>query len=129
VDVITASLITSKAKTKQPYAFDMVDHQPFAWLWDAWKDPAGNWLQSFSIITTDANEVMAPIHNRMPVILKPADYTRWLTRDPGSSQGMGHGELPIDLLGSYDAEAMEAIPANKAVGNVRNNGPEMLNRA
>jgi putative SOS response-associated peptidase YedK len=52
VDVITASLITSTAKTKQPYAFDMVDHQPFAWLWDAWKDPAGNWLQSFSIITT-----------------------------------------------------------------------------
>jgi putative SOS response-associated peptidase YedK len=73
--------------------------------------------------------VMALINNRMAVILKPADYTRWLIRDPGSSQGMGHGELPIDLLGSYDAEAMEAIPANKAVGNVRNNGPEMLNSA
>jgi putative SOS response-associated peptidase YedK len=39
---------------------------------------------------------------------------------------MGHGELPIELLRPYDAEAMEANPANKGVGNVRNNGPEML---
>lgn len=116
-------------KTKQPYAFAMADGEPFAFagLWDGWKDPEGGWLQSFSIITTDANELMAPVHNRMPVILKPADYTRWLTRDPGSTHGLGHGQPPIDLLRPFDSEAMKSAPCNPKVGNVRNNGPEMLN--
>jgi putative SOS response-associated peptidase YedK len=112
-------------KTKQPYAFRVKDAEPFAFagLWDAWKDPNGGWLQSFSIITTDANELMEPVHNRMPVILKPADYERWLTRDPGSTLGLGHGVPPIDLLRTYDAEAMDAGACNPKVGNVRNNGP------
>ncbi len=61
-----------------------------------------------AIITTEANELMEPVHNRMPVILAPGDYTRWLTRDPGDTYGMGHGELPLDLLRPYDAEAMKA---------------------
>ena len=71
------------AKTKQPYAFRMSDGAPFAFagLWDAWKDSAGQWLQSFSIITTEANEIMAPVHNRMPVMLHPKDFARWLRRD------------------------------------------------
>jgi putative SOS response-associated peptidase YedK len=119
-------------KTKQPYAFAIADGEPFAFagLWDAWKDPkGGGWLQSYSIITTEANELMEPVHNRMPVILKPADYTRWLARDPRSTQGLGHGDLPIDLLRPYDADAMKAAPCNPKVGNVRNNGPEMLNSA
>ena len=60
-------------KTKQPYAFKMKDDAPFAFagLWDAWKASDGNWLQSFSIITTDANELAARVHSRMPVILDP----------------------------------------------------------
>ena len=65
------------AKTKQPYAFAMRSGEPFAFggLWDGWKDPAtGDWLQSFSIITTDPNELTATVHDRMPVILKPSDY-------------------------------------------------------
>ena len=55
----------------------MADHAPlpFAGLWDAWKDPTGQWLQSFSIITTEANELMSEVHTRMPVILHPKDYT------------------------------------------------------
>jgi len=65
----------------------------------------------------------------MPVILKPTDYSRWLARDPGSIKGLGHGDLPIDLLRPYDADAMKAVPCNPKVGNVRNNGPEMLNSA
>ena len=70
-------------KTKQPYRFTMNTGEPFAFagLWDAWKEPSGGWLISYAIITTDANEVMQPVHNRMPVILKPADYDRWLSRD------------------------------------------------
>lgn len=117
------------AKTMQPYAFSMKDDEPFALagLWDAWKDPDGGWLQSYSIIITNANELMEPIHKRMPVILNPADYNRWLERDPGSTHGMGHGDLPVDLLRPYDSDAMKFVRANQKVGNVRNNGPEMLN--
>ena len=118
-------------KTRQPYAFSLTTGEPFAFagLWDAWKDPTGNWLQSYSIITTTPNELTAEVHDRMPVILKPADYTRWLTRDPGSLHGVGHGDLPIDLLRPYDADKMRIALANPGVGNVRNNGPELLNSA
>lgn len=90
----------------------------FAGLWDAWKDPAGHWLQSFGIITTEANELMSPIHTRMPVILHRRDYDRWLSREVME-------QPPIDLLRPYESEEMEMVPANPLVGNVRNNGPEM----
>jgi putative SOS response-associated peptidase YedK len=65
------------AKYKQPFAFDLANSQmmAFAGLWDAWKDPAnGQWLQSYAIITTEANELMAPVHDRMPTILHRGDF-------------------------------------------------------
>ena len=110
------------AKTKQPIAYTLSEGQPFAFagLWDAWKDPhTGEWLQTFAIVTTTANELTGEVHDRMPVILHPRDYDRWLQR--------GHVEQPpVDLLRPYEADAMQAAPCNPAVGNVRNNGPEML---
>jgi putative SOS response-associated peptidase YedK len=108
------------AKTRQPYAFKMRNDAPFAFagLWDAWKAPDGGWLQSFSIVTTEANELMAPVHTRMPVILQSKDYDRWLESEPD--------RLPVDLLRPYESENMAASPCNPLVGNVRNNGPEML---
>ena len=110
-------------KNKEPFSFRMADGAPFAFagLWDAWKDPVGQWLQSFSIITTDANELMAKVHNRMPVILHPKDYNRWLDRE--------NERPPVDLLRPFESEAMASTPVNKLVGNVKNNGPEMLNSA
>ena len=111
------------AKSKQPFAFDLTNGQmmAFAGLWDAWKDPAnGKWLQSYTIITTDANELMAPIHSRMPVIVHPGDYNRWLDRE------VTH-QPPIDLLRPFPAEEMEAFEVSQYVGNVRNNSPELLN--
>jgi putative SOS response-associated peptidase YedK len=106
---------------KQPYAFDLANGGMFAFagVWDAWKDGEGHWLQSFAIVTTVANELMARIHDRMPVILRPGDYDRWLERGIPK-------QPPVDLLRPYDAEEMEMTPANPAVGNVRNNGPAML---
>jgi putative SOS response-associated peptidase YedK len=111
-------------KTKEPYAFTLPGKQIFAFagLWDAWKDAQGHWLQSFAIVTTDANEVMAPVHTRMPVILHERDYDRWLSREETE-------QLPVDLLRPFEAEGMERQKANAAVGNVRNNGVEMLNSA
>lgn len=106
---------------KQPYVFDLANAEMFAFadVWDAWKDAEGHWLQSFAIVTTVANELMARIHDRMPVILHPRNYDRWLTR------GIPE-QLPLDLLRPFDSAEMEMTPANPAVGNVRNNGPEML---
>jgi putative SOS response-associated peptidase YedK len=69
------------AKTKQPYAIAMKDAELFAFagLWDSWKDKeTGKTLETYTVITTDPNELMEPIHNRMPVILHRQDYDRWL---------------------------------------------------
>ena len=109
---------------KQPYVFELANASPFAFagLWDAWKDKDGHWLQSFAIVTTEANELMARIHPRMPVILHTRDYDRWLDRDETE-------RLPIDLLRPFESEEMEVYEANPKVNNVRNNGPEMMRLA
>ncbi len=112
-------------KVKKPFAYTLRGDEPFALagLWDAWKDPAnGKWLQTFAIVTTDANELAAEVHDRMPVILHPRDFDRWLER------GEAHAP-PVDLLRPYEAEGMKVSACNPAVGNVKNNGPEMLNSA
>ncbi len=111
-------------KTKQPFAFTLADRGVFAFagLWDAWKDKQGHWLQSYSIVTTVANELMSNVHTRMPVILQPRDYDRWLSRDVSE-------QPPVDLLRPFESDEMLMTPANQAVGNVRNNGPERLNSA
>lgn len=112
-------------KTKKPYAYSLTNGQPFTFarLWDAWKDPAnGEWLQTFAIITTAANELTGEAHDRMPVILHPKDYDRWLER--GETE-----RPPVDLLRPYEAEEMIATAVNQKVGNVKNNGPEMLTSA
>lgn len=70
-------------RAKQPYAIAMRDGSPFglAGIWENWKEPAsGEWIRTFAIITTDANELVADIHDRMPVILAPGDHVRWLSR-------------------------------------------------
>ena len=124
ISTINARAESIDPKTKQPFSFMLRDEAPFAFagLWDAWKEPDGGWLQSFSIVTTDANELMAPIHTRMPVILHPRDYRRWLSREVTE-------QPPVDLLRPFDSDAMKASVCNPLVGNVRNNGPEMLNSA
>jgi putative SOS response-associated peptidase YedK len=109
-------------KTKRPYSYSLNNGQPFAFagLWDGWKDPNANeWLLSFAIIRTEPNELTEQVHNRMPVIVQPRDYDRWLRRGDVEQQ-------PVDLLRPYSADEMSAAPANPSVGNVRNNGPEML---
>jgi len=109
-------------RTKQPFAISLKDDGLFAFagLWERWKDKStGQALETYTVITTDPNELMEPIHNRMPVILKPSDYGRWL--DPGDPQ-----RLPVDLLRPYPAEEMKAWKVGKSVGNVRNNDPSLV---
>jgi putative SOS response-associated peptidase YedK len=108
---------------RQAFRFTVGENnQPFgvAGLWDAWKSPEGDWLQSFSIITTDPNEISASIHNRMPVILHPKDYDEWLDRQEVERP-------PVHLLRPFESIGMCIYNAHPKVGNVRNQGPEMLN--
>jgi putative SOS response-associated peptidase YedK len=109
-------------KTKQPYAIALKDNSIFAFAgpWERWKDKAtGHLLETYTIVTTDPNELVEPLHNRMPVILAPRDYERWLApADPA--------HLPIDLLRPFPAEGMTAWKVSNAVGNVKNDEPGLI---
>jgi putative SOS response-associated peptidase YedK len=109
---------------KQPYYITTRDREPFAFagLWEWWraKDAARDapGVETFTILTTEPNELCAPVHNRMPVILAREDWAGWLGTHEGRSA----------LLRSFPAERMECWPVGNAVGNVRNEGPELLAR-
>jgi putative SOS response-associated peptidase YedK len=110
------------AKLKQPFAIALKSGglYAFAGLWDRWRDPkTKEVLETFTIITTDANELVEPLHDRMPVVLEPKDYQRWLT--PGDPE-----RLPVDLLRAYPAEKMKAWKVDSRVGNARNDEPGLL---
>ncbi len=108
-------------KTKRPYAIGLRSGEPYAFagLWERWQPKEGEALETFTILTTDPNALMEPIHTRMPVILEPQDYSRWL--DPADT-----AQPPIDLLRPFPAEKMCAWPVSDRVGNVRNNDAELL---
>ena len=107
---------------KQPYYIRLESDAPFAiaGLWERWRDPAGATIESCTLITTEANAVLAPIHHRMPVILAPADYDAWLEPRPASAAALH------DLLRPYPGAAMTAIPIGRHVNNVRNDDPACI---
>jgi putative SOS response-associated peptidase YedK len=109
------------AKTKNPFAIALRSREPYAFagLWERWTPKDGEALETFTIVTTDPNELMETIHNRMPVIVEKRDYDRWL--EPGDAE-----HPPVDLLRPYPAEKMVAWPVSARVGNVRNNDAELL---
>ena len=113
-------------KNKQPYAIALKSGEPYALagLWESWKPQKGPPLETFTILTTDPNELMQSIHNRMPVILEQRDQERWL--DPGGRESGEGARPPVDLLRPYPAEKMQAWQVSQRVGNVRNNDPELL---
>jgi putative SOS response-associated peptidase YedK len=109
-------------KHKQPFAIALASREPYglAGLWERWRDPqTSEWLETFTIITTDANQVVAPLHNRMPVIIERKDYARWLG-------GGDAAQPPLDLLRPFPAEQMTAWKVDKSVGNVRNDAAHLL---
>jgi putative SOS response-associated peptidase YedK len=89
----------------------------FAGIADSWQGPQGEALPSAAIVTTAANELMKPLHDRMPVILPAGTFADWL--DPSNRH-------PEDLLKQYPADEMEAWEVGAAVGNVRNEGPALI---
>jgi len=96
---------------KQPYFVRMRDSHPFAFagLWDRWESPDEGAVETCAILTTAANDVLAPIHDRMPVILPPIEYARWL--DPS----LKDTDSLAPLLVPFPAEDMVAFPVNPRV--------------
>jgi putative SOS response-associated peptidase YedK len=106
---------------KQPFYIHLRDGCPFAFagLWERWNGPEGP-IESCTLLTTQPNELMRPLHNRMPVILEPKDYDLWI--DPGIRQT----DLLLPLLYPYPAEQMAAFPVSRRVNNPDNDDPQCV---
>ncbi|MBE7559646.1 SOS response-associated peptidase [bacterium] len=107
---------------KQPYRFIVRDGELFAMagLWEAWKPPEGDLLHSFTIITTRANECVAPCHERMPVILDPEEEARWVDAEYHDREALSR------LLAPYPADAMRGYPVSTLVNSPANDVPECI---
>lgn len=104
-----------EGKSRQPFYLTMKDNIIFAFagIWERWHSPAGETVDSCAIITTEANSAVRPIHDRMPVIIGPADYNRWL--DPALD-----GNLLQQLLKPCSPTALLIYPVSNMVNNPRN---------
>jgi putative SOS response-associated peptidase YedK len=109
-------------KTKTPYYIHMRDRKPFvfAGLWDSWESPEGSSIRTCTIITTEPNELMEPIHNRMPVILHSRDYEKWLDPSPQTPDNL------LPLIKPFPAEDMTAHPVSTLVNKPSNDAPELV---
>ena len=112
-------------RRKQPYYITLADESLFAFagLWEHWQSEHGDDLESCAILTTEPNDMMRPIHDRMPVIIEPDNYASWLdtkVQDPTKV---------TSLLRPLPAELMLARPVSAYVNNPRNDGPECITAA
>ncbi|MFK8253266.1 SOS response-associated peptidase [Ancylobacter terrae] len=107
-----------EGKQKQPFMIARKDGKPLALagLWEGWRDPqSGEWLRTFTILTCDASPFMAPLHDRMPVILEEADVARWLESDDVAS-----------LLRPYGPDDLAMWPVSTRVNSPANEGPDLV---
>jgi putative SOS response-associated peptidase YedK len=111
---------------KRPYLIRPRDGTPvaFAGVWDRWTPPADPpperpYIDSFAIVTTEANETLRPLHHRMPVIVAPEDYAAWL--DPGAEIASLRA-----LLRPAPEDRMIAVPVDRRVNSVRNDDADLL---
>ena len=109
-------------KVKTPFFIHMKDRKPFAFagLWDSWNSPEGSLVKSCTIITTEPNELTGIIHNRMPVILHPRDYAKWLDPSPQTPDQLK------PLIKPFPAELMDAYPVSTLVNTPANDKPELV---
>jgi putative SOS response-associated peptidase YedK len=107
--------------SKQPIHIGMKDGSPFALagLFERWLSPAGEVLDTCTIVTTQSNALLAPLHDRMPVIVAPAAFDRWLNVA---------NEDPSELFAPYPADAMTYFPVSLRVNSVRNDDAKLIVR-
>ena len=115
--------------TRQPYAV-VPEGEPlfaFAGLWENWRDrtagEGAEWIRTCAIITGEPNELVAPIHNRMPVILPREAWPRWLGEEPADKDSL------LALLKPFPVERMRVYQISAKVNSVKNDGPELLDAA
>lgn len=107
---------------KQPWYIHATDQEnvSFAGLWSSWKDPStGTVLDTYTILTTDANETVQPLHDRMPCILHPDEEQVWL--EPTTS--IAACKM---LLRPYPAKSTVAYPVSRDIGRIGNDGPSLM---
>ncbi len=111
-----------RGKAKRPYLIGIEGREAFAFagLWERWEGAEAEAIESFTIIVTEANARVRPIHERMPVILDPADYGPWL------EEGVEASTRAHALLAPYPAEAMTAHAVSTRVNSPGNDDPECL---
>ena len=107
---------------KQPFAVALGNRGPmtFAGLWESWPAPDGTAMKSFTIITTTANELLKPLHGRMPVLLAPDRWAAWLGETATTDAEIKN------MLKPYPGTGMTFWPVDRRVGNVRNNSPDLF---
>ncbi|MQF68923.1 SOS response-associated peptidase [SAR202 cluster bacterium AD-804-J14_MRT_500m] len=113
-----------KGTKRNPMYIYMRSSQPFAFagLWSPWTSPEGTVIESCTIITTDANEVISPIHDRMPVILSSESESLWIDPYTNNLSELSH------LLKAAPTDLMELYPVSEMVNSPRNDTPEVLAR-
>lgn len=109
------------AKARQPYAIALADRSlmPLAGLWENWRSPVGEWIRSFTIVTTTPNKICGELHNRMPVVLPPEVWSIWLGEEAAEPDRLK--ALLIPYTGG-----MVAWPVSQRVGNVKNNDADLI---
>lgn len=111
----------TRDKEKNPFCFSLNSMEPFsmAGIWESWNDKENNTINTFSIITTSANELVKKVHDRMPVILEKSSEKDWLfSTDPLFLQSM---------LNPYSSEKMKVTALSKLVNSVKNDSSEIQN--
>lgn len=106
-------------RQKQPYYFSLKSGGAFALggVWESWRAPDGNILRTCCLITTGPNDLMAPVHDRMPVIVSPDDYEMWLS---------GESSNALTLIRPYRAEEMQAWAVSKRVSRSGEEGDDLV---
>ena len=108
------------SREKQPYNFGMADDSQFAFagLWDRWRDQNNEPIETCTILTTKPNSLVADVHDRMPVMLRPEDYDLWL--DPGITDA----QRAVDCLKPFDSALMKKYPVSTRVNRPENDDQE-----
>jgi putative SOS response-associated peptidase YedK len=112
---------TKRGPTRQPYFVRLAGDAPFAFagLWERWRGPGGEALETCTIVTTSANALLAPLHDRMPVMLEPDRVPVWLA--PGFD-----GPLLASLIAPFPPERMEAYPVATRVNRPAVDEPSLV---
>ena len=112
------------ASRRRPMRVVMRSGEPFAFagLWETWRDPEGEVVPSCTILTTEANDLLRPIHDRMPVILSRDDEDFWLDRSESDPAALAN------VLNPYPTNEMDAYEVSPLVNSYVNDGPEVIDR-